>query len=329
MLLPESTSGNLWAIVLAGGGGKRISQFVEHCYGVSTPKQYVAFTGKRSMLQHTVDRVEKLISAERIRIVADRSHFDQIRAQLSGKFPGGVVFQPTNRETAPGVLLPLLEIYKRDPAARVAIFPSDHFVREEDLFMGYVALGDRAIQRHPEKIVILGIRAEEPETDYGWIEPGGLLKKMSGLGVRRVVRFLEKPDSASAMIYYKKGFLWNTFVTLTKARTLLRLAQRHLPRVWDHFKRMIPAIGTDKEASIVESEYRFMQGATLSHGILERCPSRISVIEVKNVFWSDWGTSDRVISTLKRIGKLPAHLHGIAPSSGCSDFVSKDRMLAI
>ena len=52
--------------------------------------------------------------------------------------------QPANKETGPGILLPLMFIYKRCPHAIVAVFPSDHFVLEEDRFMNHVKLAVRA-----------------------------------------------------------------------------------------------------------------------------------------------------------------------------------------
>jgi mannose-1-phosphate guanylyltransferase len=42
--------------------------------------------------------------------------------------PGTVLVQPANRETAPGLFLPLLWIARRDPEATVVVFPADHFI---------------------------------------------------------------------------------------------------------------------------------------------------------------------------------------------------------
>ncbi|MDC4225334.1 MAG: NTP transferase domain-containing protein [Candidatus Manganitrophus sp.] len=67
----NSEKGNLWAVVLAAGEGTRMNQFIRSSYGLCSPKQYIAFTGKRSMLQHTLDRVAQLIPPERTRIVVN------------------------------------------------------------------------------------------------------------------------------------------------------------------------------------------------------------------------------------------------------------------
>ena len=51
---------HLWGIILAGGEGKRLQEFIRKRYGAERPKQYSAIIGKRSMLRHTLDRVEKI-----------------------------------------------------------------------------------------------------------------------------------------------------------------------------------------------------------------------------------------------------------------------------
>ncbi len=301
----NSGKGNLWAVVLAAGEGTRMNQFIQSSYGLCSPKQYIAFTGKRSMLQHTLDRVAQLIPPERTRIVVNPSHIKEIRTQLSNLPEHSLVFQPYNRETAPGALLPLTYIYKQDPEARVAFFPSDHFIREEDRFMRYVAAADQVVQHHPEQIALLGIQPEGPEVEYGWIAPAEPLPGPYDMEARRVGRFLEKPSREAATEFYASGYLWNTFVSVLKASTLFALTQLHLPSIWRRFERMLAAIGTVHELSTIEREYRTMESVTLSRGIFERCSDKISVLEVKEVFWSDWGNSHRVLETLQKIGKAP------------------------
>src|SRR5262245_13952897 len=56
----------LCAIVLAGGEGKRLQPFIKSLGKGTLPKQYVNFIGSRSMLEHTLDRAEKLMPAARV-----------------------------------------------------------------------------------------------------------------------------------------------------------------------------------------------------------------------------------------------------------------------
>ena len=129
-------------IILAGGEGERLRPFIRQLRGGLLPKQYVNFIGTRSMLEHTFHRTEKLIPPERLFTVVSRNHlsYPEVRQQLSSRPLDTVVVQPVNRETGPGILLPLMHIYKRFPESTVAVFPSDHFIVEEELFMAHVYL---------------------------------------------------------------------------------------------------------------------------------------------------------------------------------------------
>ncbi|MCA9422537.1 MAG: hypothetical protein KC592_16065, partial [Nitrospira sp.] len=55
-----SQSHALWSMILAGGEGERTRPFIERWLGYPKPKQYCTFVGNRSMLQHTLDRADRL-----------------------------------------------------------------------------------------------------------------------------------------------------------------------------------------------------------------------------------------------------------------------------
>ena len=130
---------NRCGIVLAAGEGKRIQPFVRQLRGDSLPKQFVSFIGRRSMLEHTFHRAERLIAPERLFTVINFNHliFEEAVNQLSNRPSGTVVLQPENKDTGPGILLPLIHLYKYFPDSVVAVFPSDHFILQEALFMSH------------------------------------------------------------------------------------------------------------------------------------------------------------------------------------------------
>src|SRR6266571_5323423 len=179
----------LWGIVLAAGEGTRAREFLRQLCGGRGIKQFCAVVDSRSMLEHTLVRVEQLIPRERILVVVSQNHQAEVTQHLAHWPAENVIYQPANRDTAPGILLPLAHISYRDPSATVAVFPSDHFVVDEDKFMHAVAS-------------LLGATPDQEEGDYGWIEPASHeLKRAS----RAVVRFVEKPPPASAHELMARG----------------------------------------------------------------------------------------------------------------------------
>jgi len=125
---------------------------------------------------------------------------------------------------------------------------------------------------------------------------------------------LEKPTLAEALQAQQSGALWNTFVMAGKASTLWELGWRCLPELMPLFDKLSRSIGTSQEGQILELIYQQMPKRNFSHDLLQKIPDRIAVIEVKGVLWSDWGHPQRVISTLRQIGKsprFPEHLVGV------------------
>jgi mannose-1-phosphate guanylyltransferase len=202
----------LRGLVLAGGEGRRLQSYVQQLRGEELPKQYVNFIGRRSMLEHTFHRAEKLIPAERIFTVVSRPHLAhaEVRRQLAARPRETLIVQPVNKETASGILLPLMFIYKGCPEAIVALFPSDHFILEEDRFMSHVHLAAQAVKHDPTRIVLLGIEPYKPEPDYGYVVPHADINRPCRFGTRPVSAFIEKPAADMALKLMTQGGLWNT-----------------------------------------------------------------------------------------------------------------------
>ncbi len=69
-----------------------------------------------------------------------------------------VLLQPENRGTGTAIVYAAHMIRRLDPEATVAVFPSDHYIREEDTFLAHVAEVVRFVERHPERLILLGAR---------------------------------------------------------------------------------------------------------------------------------------------------------------------------
>ncbi|HWP58628.1 MAG TPA: sugar phosphate nucleotidyltransferase [Candidatus Acidoferrales bacterium] len=299
-------------IVLSGGEGKRLEPLVRRLVGKPLPKQYVKLMGKHSMLERTFQRVEQLIPARRVFTVLNASHlqFCEVRDQISPREPTTLLIQPENKETGPGLLVPLVHIYKRYPDASAAVFPSDHFVAEDELFMAYVDMAFRMVERCPSAVVLIGIEPNGPEVDYGYVVPGQDAHHRGPWGTRKVLRFVEKPSPAIARDILRERGLWNTFVMTFKVKTMLELARRFWPALYEAFQTFGDAIGTSRERRAIEEVFRRIEAVNLSRDLLERLPlerdNPLWVLPVRGVRWSDWGSEERIWSTLAALGRTEA-----------------------
>jgi len=303
---PPSTE--LWAIVLAGGWGVRFRPLTRLICGDERPKQYVTVTGSRSLLQQTLDRAALRIPAERTVVVSLEAQASHLAAAMPGH-GASVLLQPTDRGTAPGVLLPAHWIRGRAPDATVALFPSDHLVLEGEAFMDQVLEAAAFVEENPGRIVLLGAQATDAETEYGWIEPGPTLGYAGGSSVRAVRRFVEKPSSDVARACLAAGACWNTFVFVAKVRTLVEVGRQCVPRIHSGIERMAhAAAGRGARPETIRRMCAALPEGNFSRDILQNVAPRLGVRTLTGVIWCDWGSPRRVVASLTRLGIRPTWL---------------------
>ncbi len=259
------------------------------------------------MLECTFHRAERLIPRERLFAVVSQSHlrYHEAWEQLSDRPKGTVVLQPENKDTAPGLLLPLMHLYKRYPDSVVTIFPSDHFIMEEDLFMDYVDLACSEVEKDSSRLVLLGMEPDGPEPEYGYILPGEGFDHQGLLTASKILGFFEKPKLEVARELIQRGGLWNILVMVFKTRTFLEWVSRVAPLLYRSFFEISEAIGTDRQEEVVRQVYQQLEPVNLSKDLLEIFAvdpsSNLYVLPVRNVFWSDWGSERRILNTLQRV----------------------------
>ncbi len=211
------------AVILAGGGGLRLWPWT----GPRLPKPLLPLGGGgRTLLRATLDRVGPL--AGRVLLQADATVGRRLVGAEPALGPGDLREEPSPRDTAGAVALAMRRALEEDPAGVVGVFPADHRVADEAAFRE--ALAAAAAAAAEGHLALLAIRPTEPATRFGWIELGDPLP--GGGPARRVLRFTEKPDRATAERFLATGrFAWNAGMFVWRADAFWRALARHAPEI--------------------------------------------------------------------------------------------------
>jgi mannose-1-phosphate guanylyltransferase len=301
--------GGLWSVVLAGGEGARMRRVVSETYGVDIPKQYCSFRGKQPLIRQTISRALRLTPRERVVTVVSAEHRRWWEAELDDLPRNNVVVQPCNRGTACGVLLPLVQVLLRDPHAFVVLFPSDHYVEDEAVLTRIVKRAVRVARRSPDSIVLLGVRPDAPDHDYGWIEP----TVTTYAGAHWVLSFVEKPVPEIARDLEARGALWNSLVTVAQGLTLLAAFKAAFPELVRRFGAAIVSGDPGGDEERLVSLYEGLPMLDLSRDLFESDSRSLRVLAVPPCGWTDLGTPERVARCLERSGTLFSGDEGVLP----------------
>lgn len=247
------------------------------------------------MLQHTLDRMNKLTPASRTLTVIGTHHGEIAAPQLIGH-SDHVFRQPASRDTGLALYVAIAMIKRWTPNAIITITPTDHYVAPSAKYVEQVRAARGVAARMRDKIVILGATPSEPDPELGYLSLGAPLTEVPS--VKQVKGFVEKPSVALATELNTQGALWNTMVTCATVDALWELGKDADPRLIDILESFVPLVGTPDEDDAIEYIYRALLPISFSRDILERAPQRLAAMEMEGVEWSDWGRPERIETVL-------------------------------
>jgi len=279
----------MYAVILAGGGGTRLHPLSrpEH------PKPFLPLLGERSLLQGTVDRASGL--TDDITVVTDRRYGDIVREQAPGVT---VLTEPRGRNTAAAIALATIVIDRSDDDVMI-VLPADQTVERSDVFCDvlrsaadHLATGAFGVD---DPLVTLGIRADRPATEYGYLIPD--LPRgadVAGLRAYPLTRFQEKPRQADAeRLVRQEGVAWNAGIFLWRRRAITAALGRYTGLI----QSLGPMAGSP--ASLERAYEAIQQPVSIDYAVMEgAAQSGEVVMGSMDVGWSDLGSWSALLAAL-------------------------------
>lgn len=290
----QETQSDVYVVIMAGGSGTRFWPLSRE----AMPKQLLRIDGEETLIQQTIGRVSPLIPPDRIFIVTNRNHAEQIRFQLPEIGKGNFIIEPEAKNTAAAIGLAAVRIHHQDPEATMCVLSADHVIREQERFLGTLKGAFEAAGRG--YLITIGIKPTRPETGYGYIEAGENIEVRSKKSEVRekntdipdmfsVKRFVEKPDFEKAMEYLKDGhYYWNSGMFVWEVRVIMDEIRRHMPGLFEGLKEIELAHGKGDEGTVIGKVFSRLEPVSIDYGVMERS-DKVAVIPA-DIGWSDVGS---------------------------------------
>ena len=291
----------LQPVLLSGGSGTRLWPLSREAY----PKQFLPLTGEDTMLQATWRRVAALADVAPI-VVANEEHrflaAEQLR--LVGAPTPAIVLEPVGRNTAPAIAAAALQATAGGGDPLLLVLPSDHVVADAEAFRAAVRMASAAAAQGA--LVTFGIVPTAPETGFGYIqsEPGA-----GGEGVRKVLRFVEKPDAATAQAYLDAGgYYWNSGMFLFRASRYLDELERLRPDILAATRAAFAAARRDGDFIRLDKEaFSGCPSQSIDYAVMER--TEAAMVLPVDIGWNDVGSWSALWDVAVRDADGNAH-HG-------------------
>lgn len=314
----EKTPG-VFPVIMAGGSGTRFWPLSR----TARPKQFLPLATNRPLIVETLARLKGLAPPKHAFVVCGAVHAPMVKKALPSVPKQNVLVEPQARNTAPAIALATAHVAHLDPEGIVIVIPSDQHVANVAAFQA--SLTEAIAVARAGHIVTLGIHPTRPETGYGYIQEG---EPLTGTA-RRVRRFAEKPDRATAEQYLVSGeYLWNAGLFVFRADVMLEAFEHHMPELADALAPIRAAIGTKKEAAVLKREFSKMPATSIDYGVAEKS-SNMAVVP-SNCGWSDVGSFNALaeVRPLDEHGNVSLGDNLVIDSAGCV-VVGKDKPIAV
>jgi mannose-1-phosphate guanylyltransferase len=262
------------AMIMAGGGGTRFWPRSRN----TRPKQFLTFSGDRTLLQGTVDRIAAVIPAERTWVVTGAAYTAETASQLPQLPKDQIVGEPCRRDTAPCVGLGAALIARTDPDATIIVLPADHLIEPEREFHRAILAAEQFADEFPDALFTFGIPPAFPSTGYGYIHRGEKASERNGVTLSRVKEFKEKPTEAVAKEFVASGeYDWNSGIFVWKAQTILAQLAKHRPDMCAAVMSIAAAWDGPDRDQVFRTEYEGIKGTSIDFAVMEHAPLKMVV----------------------------------------------------
>lgn len=271
-----------YALILAGGSGTRFWPLSRN----ARPKQLLDLFGTGTLLCQAIERLSGIVPTENIFILTNHLQEEEVRHQAAALPAENIVAEPARRDTAPAVALGIGLIAARNPQANMIIIPSDALITNTPAFRS-LAEDALSLAGRENALITIGIKPTWPCPSYGYIERAGKLEDAKlAHNCYEVVRFREKPDTATAEQYLASGnFSWNAGMFIWNVAHVRGQLAAHSPELADFINRLTK---TEDLPDFITAEFPKLTPISIDFALLEKADR---VLNFEATFdWDDVGS---------------------------------------
>ena len=275
-----------YILILCGGTGPRLWPLSRK----SKPKQFLEIFDKKSLLEHTIKRAQRIADNKNIYIVSGNNYLDQI-LKIAKEFDltKNLIIEPEKKNTALAILYATIKIKQINPNAIISTFAADHYITNFARLKQTLNKAE-TIANLTDTIVTVGIKPTSPEPSYGYICPH---QKFDDYYT--VSKFIEKPDSLKAQKLIAKNAFWNSGMYTFSVKTILSEFEKLQPEYFKIAQNLEKNLDFPQKIAQI---YKQAPNLAIDKAISEKT-SKMTMIPA-NFNWNDIGEWHTIFETLPK-----------------------------
>jgi len=270
--------------IMAGGSGTRF-------WPLSTkenPKQFICLFGKRTMIQHTYDRVLDIVPPDRILVVTSERFRKVVQTQLPDLPKENILCEPVPRDTSGAVALSAYYCKIKYDKSTIVTLAADHYITPKEDFQATL-LSAAKEARVNKALYTFGIKPTHPATGYGYLKTGSEVTTNDQQSHFQLERFVEKPDRERACEFLESGdYFWNSGMFVWETDTIISGLQKHLPKHSEIFESISNTENISGFILRVNDVFPELEKISIDFGLMEKADNVRMV--VGDFEWSDVGS---------------------------------------
>ena len=215
------------AIILAGGVGTRLWPMSRQ----KKPKQFFEIVNDVPLIKETYNRLLRLLPSEKIYFSISPSFDALLHEVLPEVSDDQILIEPEKRDTGPamGYIAALMELI--DPDEPIVFIPSDHDIKDEEMFLCTLEVGDKLV-RKTGKLLDIAVTPIFPSTVLGYTRIGELFDTIDNVEVYQFAGHTEKPPYEVAKQYVEEGsYLWHANYYMWTPRKFMEAFETYAPEM--------------------------------------------------------------------------------------------------
>tara|TARA_B100000686_G_C16775478_1_gene968139 strand:- start:1092 stop:2297 length:1206 start_codon:yes stop_codon:yes gene_type:complete len=264
-------------VILCGGSGTRLWPKSKN----NLPKQFIDFGGW-TLLGKTLLRIKNPIFDEPI-ISTNLSYLSLVKKYLSrykiNKYK--IILEPFKKNTAPAILSCAL-VKEADYKQPMIFFPADHLIEKNDKLIKSIILNSKHLNE--DNIFIFGIKPKSPSSQYGYFLTKNISKRL-----KKVTKFIEKPNLKKAKKIIKQKAYWNSGILFARRDSIINNFKKYQYRNFNLCKQSVNKSKMSKNVYYLnKNTFIKIHENSFDYAILEKSRN-INAIKL-NIPWSDLGS---------------------------------------